>query len=250
MKELEGKVALVTGGGSGIGRATAVLLARRGARVVVSDYNWEAARQTCGIIDAEGGEALPVQTDVRIAREVEEMVKETVDKFGRLDCAFNNAGASHPWARLARISEEDFDRTMDTNVKGVFLSMKYEIPIMQRQGGGVIINCASSAANRASDRLSVYSASKFAVLGLTNAAAIEYGKDNIRIVAISPGWIETPPVQELMNKEKTGEILQKMIPLGRLGKPEEVAELVCWLASDRASYISGGNIMITAGMNL
>lgn len=250
MRELEGKVALVTGGGSGIGRATAVLFARRGARVAVSDFHLEAAQETCRLIASEGGEAMPIGTDVRVAREVEEMVARTLDRFGRLDAAFNNAGAGHPWARLARLSEEDFDRTVDTNVKGVFLSMKFEIPVMQRQGGGVIINNASSSANRASDRLSIYSASKFAVVGMTNAAAIEYGRDNIRIVAISPGWIKTPPVEELMAREGTGEILRRMIPLGRLGEPEEVAEVVCWLASERASYVSGGNIMVTAGMNL
>jgi len=250
MRELEGKVALVTGAGSGIGRAAAVLLARRGAKVVVSDFSREGAEATRNTIETEGGKAIALAVDVRKAKEVEELIKVVVDRFGRLDVAFNNAGASHPWARLARISEEDFDRTIDTNVKGVFLCMKYEIPIMQQLGGGVIINNASSSANRPSERLSIYSASKCAVVGMTNAAAIEYGKDNIRIVAISPGWINTPPVRELMSREGTGDILSRMIPLGRLGEPEEVAEVVCWLASDRASYISGGNIMVTAGMNL
>ncbi len=248
--ELENRVALITGAGSGIGRATARLFAKRGARVAVSDLSENQAEETRQMIVSEGGEAIAIPTDVRSASEVAAMVHKTVDTFGRLDAAFNNAGASHPWARLSQLSEEDFDRTVDTNLKGIFLCMKYEIPVMQRQGGGVIINSASSSANRAAERLSVYSASKFGVVGLTNAAAIEYGRDKIRIVAISPGWIKTPPVENLMSRDRTGEILFKMIPLGRLGEPEEVAELVCWLASDRASYISGGNIMITAGMNL
>ncbi len=250
MSIFEGKVALVTGAGSGMGRATAVMFAARGAKVTVSDYNADAAEETVKIIREAGGEAITVQTDVRIASQVEAMVKQTVDKFGRLDAAFNNAGKGSAWSKLAQITEEDFDNTVDTNLKGVFLCMKYEIPVMQQQGGGVIINNASSSSNRAADRLSVYSASKFGVVGMTNAAAIEYGRDQIRIVAISPGWIRTPPVEELMQKKGTGELLFNMIPMKRLGEPEEVAELVTWLASDAASYISGGNIMITAGVNL
>lgn len=250
MSNFEGKVALVTGGGSGMGRATAVMFAKRGAKVTVSDYSEQAGAQTVRMIREAGGEAIFVQADVRVAQQVEEMVMKTVEQYGRLDAAFNNAGVGGPWARLAQISEEDFDKTLDTNLKGVFLCMKYEIPVMQRQGGGVIINNASSSANRAADRLSVYSASKSGVVGMTNAAAIEYGKDQIRIVAISPGWIRTPIIEELLQKEDTAKILFNSIPLKRIGEPEEVAELVTWLASDAASYISGGNILITAGVNL
>ncbi len=250
MSTFEGKVALVTGAGSGMGRATALMFAKRGAKVAVSDFAEAPGEQTVQMIKDAGGEAFFIQTDVRRADQVEKMVARTVENFGRLDAAFNNAGTGGTWSRLAQISEEDFDRTVDTNLKGVFLCMKFQIPVMQRQGGGVIINNASSSANRAADRLSVYSASKFGVVGLTNAAAIEYGRDQIRIVAISPGWIRTPLVEELMQKPGTGELLMRMIPLQRLGEPEEVAELVTWLASDAASYVSGGNIMITAGMNL
>jgi NAD(P)-dependent dehydrogenase (short-subunit alcohol dehydrogenase family) len=250
MMIFEGKVALVTGAGSGMGRATAIMFARRGAKVTVSDYVMESAEETVKLIRDAGGEAIAVRTDVRVASEVEAMVRQTVDKFGRLDAAFNNAGKGGTWAKLANISEEEFDATVDTNLKGVFLCMKYEIIAMKRLGGGVIVNNASSSSNRAADRLSVYSASKFGIAGLTNAAAIEYGPDKIRIVAVSPGWIRTPPVEELMKKPGTGEILFNMIPMKRLGEPEEVAEVVIWLASDAASYVSGGNILITAGVNL
>ena len=152
MSNFEGKVALVTGGGSGMGRATAVMFAKRGAKVTVSDYSEQAGAQTVRMIREAGGEAIFVQADVRVAQQVEEMVMKTVEQYGRLDAAFNNAGVGGPWARLAQISEEDFDKTLDTNLKGVFLCMKYEIPVMQRQGGGVIINNASSSANRAADR--------------------------------------------------------------------------------------------------
>lgn len=245
-----GKVALVTGGGSGMGRAASLLFAKRGAKVVVSDCSIIKGEETALIIRDSGGEAIFVQADVKIAAEVEGMINEAIENYNRLDIAFNNAGIRGVWGRLDQATEEDFDQVIDINLKGVFFSMKYEIRHMQEQGGGVIINMASAAGHRAVDNLSIYSASKSGIIGLTNAAAIEYGKDKIRIVAISPSWIRTRLIEKMMKKESSAKMLQDSSPLGRIGEPEEVAELVTWLASDEASYISGGNILITGAASL
>jgi NAD(P)-dependent dehydrogenase (short-subunit alcohol dehydrogenase family) len=173
-----------------------------------------------------------------------------VKKYGRLDIAFNNAGVGGIMARLVRTSEEIFDEVVDTNFKGVWLSMKYEIPVMQKQGGGVIINNASIAGVATAERLSVYSGSKHAVVGISNAAATEYGKDNIRVVAICPGWIKTRMTEELRAQKDADATIQGSVPLKRMGEPEEVAETVIWLASDGASYVSGGTFIISGGMGV
>lgn len=245
-----GKVALVTGGGSGMGRAASILFAQRGAKVVVGDSSITKGEETALMIRDSGGQAIFVHADVRIAAEVEGMIKESIENYNRLDIAFNNAGIRGFWGKLDQIGEEDFDQVIDINLKGVFFSMKYEIKYMQKQGGGVIINMASAAGHRATENLSIYSASKSGIIGLTNAAAIEYGKDKIRIIAISPGWIRTQLIQKMMKKESSAKMLQDSSPLGRIGEPEEVAELVTWLASDAASYISGGNVLITGAASL
>jgi NAD(P)-dependent dehydrogenase (short-subunit alcohol dehydrogenase family) len=250
MNTLAGKVALVTGGSSGIGRATAIKFGERGAKVVVAARREKESKETVEIIRKAGGEAMFVQTDVRIASQVENMVNQTVKKYGRLDIAFNNAGVGGIMARLVRTSEEIFDEVVDTNFKGVWLSMKYEIPVMQKQGGGVIINNASIAGVATAERLSVYSGSKHAVVGISNAAATEYGKDNIRVVTVCPGWIKTRMTEELRAQKNADAMIQSSVPLKRMGEPEEVAEMVIWLASDAASFVTGGAFIVSGGMGV
>jgi NAD(P)-dependent dehydrogenase (short-subunit alcohol dehydrogenase family) len=249
MNEFTGKVALVTGGSSGIGRATAIKFGERGARVVVANRREKEGMETVEMIKKAGGEAMFVQTDVRIASQVENMVNQTVKRYGQLDIAFNNAGVGGIMARLIRTTEEVFDEVVDTNFKGVWLSMKYEIPVMLKQGGGVIINNSSTAGVSTAERLSVYSGSKHAVVGISNAAATEYGKDNIRVVTVCPGWIKTRMTEEL-RAGKDADAFRAGIPLKRWGEPEEVAEMVIWLASDAASFVSGGAFIISGGMNI
>ena len=249
MNTFAGKVALVTGGSSGIGRATAIKFGERGARVVVAARREKEGKETVDMVKKVGGEAMFVQTDVRVASQVENMVQQPVKKYGRLDIAFNNAGVGGIMARLIRTTEEIFDEVVDTNFKGVWLSMKYEIPVMQQQGGGVIINNASTTGVSTAERLSVYSGSKHAVVAISNAAAAEYGKDNIRIVSICPGWIKTRMTEEL-RASKYADTFRDNIPLKRWGEPEEVAEMVIWLASDAASFVSGGAFIISGGMNV
>jgi NAD(P)-dependent dehydrogenase (short-subunit alcohol dehydrogenase family) len=250
MNTLAGKVALVTGGSSGIGRATAIKFGERGAKVVVAARREKESKETVEIIRKAGGEAMFVQTDVRIASQVENMVNQTVKKYGRLDIAFNNAGVGGIMARLVRTSEEIFDEVVDANFKGVWLSMKYEIPVMQKQGGGVIINNASIAGVATAERLSIYSGSKHAVVGISNAAATEYGKDNIRVVTVCPGWIKTRMTEELRAQKNADAMIQSSVPLKRMGEPEEVAEMVIWLASDAASFVTGGAFIVSGGMGV
>ncbi len=249
MNTFAGKVALVTGGSSGIGRATAVKFGERGAKVVVANRREKEGNETVEMIRKAGGEAMFVQTDVRIASQVENMVQQTVKKYGHLDIAFNNAGVGGIMARLIRTTEEIFDEVVDTNFKGVWLSMKYEIPVMLEQGGGVIINNSSIAGVSTAERLSVYSGSKHAVVAISNAAAAEYGRDNIRVVSICPGWIKTA-MTEYLRARKDADALQGNIPLKRWGEPEEVADMVMWLASDVASFVTGGAFIISGGMNV
>jgi NAD(P)-dependent dehydrogenase (short-subunit alcohol dehydrogenase family) len=249
MNTFAGKVVLVTGGSSGIGRAAAIKFGERGARVMVAARREKEGKETVEMTKKAGGEAMFVQTDVRIASQVENMVQQTIKKYGRLDIAFNNAGVGGIMARLIRTTEETFDELVDTNFKGVWLSMKYEIPVMLGQGGGVIINNASIAGVSTSERLSVYSGSKHAVVAISNAAAREYGSDNIRVVTVCPGWIKTRMTEEL-RASKYADAFQANIPLKRWGEPEEVAEMVIWLASDAASFVSGGAFIISGGMNI
>ena len=249
MNTFAGKVALVTGGSSGIGRATAIKFGELDAKVVVANRREKEGKETVEMIKKVGGDAMFVQTDVRIASQVENMVQQTVKKYGRLDIAFNNAGVGGIMARLIRTTEEVFDEVVDTNFKGVWLSMKYEIPLMLEQGGGVIINNSSTAGVSTAERLSVYSGSKHAVVAISNAAATEYGRDNIRVVALCPGWIKTRMTEEL-RAPKYADAFRDNIPLKRWGEPEEVAEMVIWLASDAASFVTGGAFVISGGMNV
>ncbi len=250
MATLNGKVTLVTGGGSGIGRATALAFAREGARVVVADVDPHGGEETCGLIKASGGEALFVKVDVSKSSEVAAMVARAVEAYGRLDCAFNNAGIMPKgFVPTADLDEETWDRMIDINLKGVWLSMKYEIPQMVKQGGGVIVNTSSVAGLIGSRTGPAYIASKHGVIGLTRGAALEYAKANLRVNAVCPFWTHTaltePYVRENPNIEKYQAERQ---PMGRLGTTEEVAAAVVWLCSDAASFINGHALPIDGGV--
>ena len=249
MKELEGKVALVTGGGSGIGRATALAFAREGAKVVIGNRNTQRGEETVAMIKKAGGTASFKQTDVIIAAEIEGLVDHAVKTYGGLDLAFNNAGIEGEIKpTMVDHTEANYDAVMDINVKGVWLSMKYEIPQMLKTGGGAIVNCSSVAGVIGFPGIGIYSASKHAVIGLTKAAALEYSAQGIRVNAVNPAVIDTEMVDRLadgMNVKKDD--LTTFHPIGRLGRVEEVAEAVLWLCSSKASFVTGHSMMIDGG---
>ena len=247
---LDGKSALVTGGGGGIGRATALALAREGARVAVADIAADAARETVALVNAAGGQAISIAGEVTRDAEVKALIEEVVAAYGRLDCAFNNAGIAG-WQveaagqKTAEWSEEAFDRMIAVNLKGVWLCMKHEIPRMQAQGGGAIVNTASIAGLAGLPTSSAYVAAKHGVVGLTKTAAIEYAEAGIRVNAVCPGYIKTPMTEEVMRRR--GAAILAQIPLKRMGNPEEIAEMVVWLCSDRASYVTGAAYNVDGG---
>ncbi|MEM7537335.1 MAG: glucose 1-dehydrogenase [Chloroflexota bacterium] len=252
IKSYHNKVALVTGGGSGIGRATAVMFAREGAKVVVADQNVAGCEETVQLVRAMGGEATPVKVDVREATEVEAMVQIAVDTYGRLDCAFNSAGiAAVAIDHVAECDEDDWMRVIDINLKGVFLSMKYELQQMTKQGSGAIVNVASIyglvAEGNKTYGVSAYAASKHGVVGLTKAAALEYAKSGIRINTVCPGHTETPLIQGILDNPEKLEWMTSRYPMGRLGKPAEIAEAVVWLCSDAASFVTGHMMSVDGG---
>jgi len=239
---LDGKVALVTGGGGGIGRATALVMVREGARVAVADFDAASARDTVAQINEAGGQALTLTGDVSRADDVHAMVQDTITAYGRLDCAFNNAGIAPRHVgvagkKTADWTEESFDRMIAVNLTGVWLCMKEEIGQMQSQGGGAIVNTASIAGLIGLATSSGYVAAKHGVVGLTKTAALEYAETHIRVNAVCPGYIETRMTEDTMRRR--GEQLMAVVPFHRMGKPEEIAEMVLWLCSDRASYVSG-----------
>ena len=246
---LEGKTALVTGGGSGIGRAASLAYSREGARVVVVDVNVEGGEETVQRIKESGGEAILVHADVSSNAGTQAMVAETVERFGRLDCAFNNAGISGGRDRnlTADYTQDDGDRVIGVNLTGVWLSMKAEIPQMLAQGGGAIVNTASIMGLIATPGSVAYMAAKHGVVGLTKAAALEYAKDNLRVNAVCPGYIDTPLLQPLFANEDRKEQVVSRHPVGRLGQPEEIAEAVIWLSSDAASFVTGHSMAVDGG---
>ncbi len=247
----DGKVALVTGAGSGIGRATSIMFSKKGAAVAAADLNPVEAEVTVQAIKKNGGKAIPIQVDVRSASQIKNMIDQVVGKYGKLDIAFNNAGVLvKQWIRIADESDDVFNIIVDTNLKGVRLCMKHEIALMLKQGGGVIINNASISGLSPSPYQSSYCASKHAVMGLTNSTAVEYAADNIRIAAVCAGWVDTPMVAPLRSVPGNEQIIQASVPAGRLGRPEEIAELVTWMASDAASYICAGGFPICGGLTL
>ncbi len=247
-KQLEGKIGIVTGGTSGIGRETAILFAKAGAKVVVAGRREAEGEQTIELILAEGGEGIFLKTDVSKASDVEALIQTTVEKFGRLDVAFNNAGTEGVWAPLTQQTEDDFDRTINVNLKGVWLCLKYEIQQMLKQGaGGAIVNMGSTLGLVGATGSSAYSASKHAVIGLTQSAALENAKRKIRVNAVCPGFIETPMSERTLRLPMVHKYVVSCHPVGRLGHPMEIAEAVVWMCSDRASFMTGQALVLDGG---
>ena len=250
-RNLEGKSALVTGGASGIGRATALAFAREGARVAVADILEEAAQRTVSEIEAMGGQALAIACDVTDDDAVKAMIAATVDAFGSLDCAFNNAGiapyqVNAGWQKIADVAPEAWRRLIDVNLTGVWLCLRHEVAQMRAQGsGGVIINTASILGLVGSATSSAYVAAKHGVVGLTKTAAADHAEDNIRVNAVCPGYIETPMTEETMRR-RGGRILAR-VPMARMGKAGEIAEAVVWLCSPKASFVTGVSWAVDGG---
>ena len=250
--QLDARVALVTGGGSGIGRASAVVFAREGAKVVVTDVDEDGGRETVRLIEAARGTAMFARADVSQAAEVAALVEQAVSTYGRLDCALNNAGIQGDIKQTAECSQENWDRIIATNLTGVWLCMKHEIPHMLNQGGGAIVNTSSNFGLVGSNGMPAYSASKHGVLGLTKTAALEYAKSGIRVNAVCPGPVQTPLVDKVLAAQpELGDQIIKAIearePVGRMGQPEEIAEAVVWLCSDAASFVTGTAMSVDGG---
>ncbi len=238
---VEGKVALVTGAASGIGKATALAFAREGARVVLADRDDAAGEK----IAATLSEGRYVHCDVTREEDVAALIAAAVDAFGRLDCAVNNAGITPVPGALHDLSVDDWNHTLAINLTGVFLCMKHEIPVMQKQGSGAIVNMASGAGIVPTPGLVAYSASKHGVLGITKTAAVENAKTGVRVNALCPGCIDTPMLRTTMDRDPAIEkMILSSLPGGRLGTPEEVAETAVWLCSDRASFVSGESMLV------
>jgi NAD(P)-dependent dehydrogenase (short-subunit alcohol dehydrogenase family) len=240
-----GKVALVTGGGSGIGRQACLVFSREGAQVVVCDVALEGGQETVSQIEQAGGQATFIRADVAQAAEVEALVAKTVETYGRLDCAYNNAGIAGQTARVADDSEQNWQRILSINLKGVWLCLKYEIAHMLQQGGGAIVNTASDAGLIGLKRAGAYVASKHGVVGLTKTAALEYAKSNIRVNAVCPGPIDTPMLRGA--SERVIDAMAAAQPNGRLGQPREIAEAAVWLCSDAASFVTGHPMPVDGG---
>jgi NAD(P)-dependent dehydrogenase (short-subunit alcohol dehydrogenase family) len=247
--ELENKVALVTGGTTGIGRDTAVLFAKAGAKVVVSGRRETEGKETSNLIRAAGGDGLFVKSDVSKSSDVQSLVQKTVEKFGRLDIAFNNAGIEGKWIPLIEQSLEDWDAVIDINLKGTWLCLKYEIQQMLKQGGGgSIVNMSSVAGLMGAAGAGVYCASKHGVIGLTRTAALENAAHGIRVNAVCPAVIETAMADRAFADPEANKRVLALHPIGRFGKPIEVAEAVLWLCSGKSSFMTGHYIVLDGGM--
>ena len=246
-----GKVAFVTGAASGIGRATALAFASAGAAVVVADVSDESNQETARLIEDQGGRVLAVRCDVTRSEDVEDALRRTVGAFGRLDIAFNNAGVEQPVGPAAEVTEEQWDRIVDINLRGVFLCMRHEIPLMLESGGGAIVNTSSGAGVTAVKGQAAYTAAKHGVVGLTKAAALDYAQANIRVNAVCPGIIDTAMMERFTGD--TAEGRQRVIgqePVGRMGTPEEIAAAVLWLCSDTAAFVVGHALVIDGGQTV
>lgn len=251
--KLSNKVALITGAGSGIGRASAILFSKEGAKIAVADIDEKGGRQTVEAINNEGGEAIFIKTDVTSGSDVESMIKNTVEKYEKLDILFNNAGIGTPFIMLENTEESLWDRVMSINVKGIFFGCKYAAPVMKKQGEGVIVNTASIAAVRPRAGLSAYSASKAAVITLTKCAAMELAPFNIRVNCINPVVTDTPFIVKTVEPDKIDEAKKAMlgtIPLGRMGQPEDMAKAALYLASDDSSLVTGISLDVDGGRSV
>ena len=246
MKTLENKVAIITGAGSGIGKSTALLFAQEGAKVVVTDINEEHGNSVVKEIEANGGDAIFIKADTSKAEDSEMTVKKTIEKFGQLDIAVNNAGISGPTEPIGEYSIKAWDKVISINLSGVFYGMRYQIPEMQKAGKGSIINVASILGQVGFANSSAYAAAKHGVVGLTKTAGLEYGKSGVRVNAVGPAFIETPLVKDSLSEDAYNS-LAEMHSMGRLGQPNEVAELFLWLASDKASFATGAYYPIDGG---
>jgi len=247
--DLRGKVAVVTGGTSGIGRETAILFAKAGAKVVVAGRREAEGKETIELIRAAGGDGLFVKTDVAKTEDVQTLVRKTVEKFGRLDVAFNNAGIEGAWVPITEQLEEDFDRVIDINVKGVWLCLKYQIQQMLKQGtGGAIVNMSSVAGLMGSAGAAAYVASKHAVIGLTRTAALENALKGIRVNAVCPAVIETPMADRIFGEPTVNKAIRALHPIGRFGTSLEVAEGVLWMCSSKSSFMTGHYLVLDGGL--
>ncbi|NQT71634.1 MAG: SDR family oxidoreductase [Chloroflexi bacterium] len=248
MKGLEGKVALVTGGSSGIGRAAAIVFAREGAKVVIGDVGEEGGDETVTMIKETGGEAMFVKTDVSKADQVKTLIDETIKTHGRLDIAFNNAGVEQVVSTLPDCTEEEWDRVININLKGVWLCLKYEIPVMLNQGKGAIVNTSSVGGLIGGEYNTAYIAAKHGVVGITKSAALEYAAAGIRVNAVCPGMTRTPLVDALTGgNEELENLIIGMHPIGRMAEPMEIAEAAVWLCSDEASFVTGHALSVDGG---
>jgi len=246
---MEGKVVIITGAASGIGRATAQIFAREGARVIIADVNEKGGEETLGMINKLGHQGMFVKTDMTVETDVKVLIDRAINAHGRLDAAFNNAGIEGFQASSAEMPTNEFDKIINVNLKGVYLCMKYEIQAMLKTGGGAIVNTASVAGLVGFPGLGAYVASKHGVIGLTKTAALEYAKAGIRVNCVCPGVIDTPMVQRLGGSDPA--LLAAITasePVGRLGKPSEIGEAAVWLCSDRASFVTGHSMAVDGGL--
>ncbi|SDK25725.1 NAD(P)-dependent dehydrogenase, short-chain alcohol dehydrogenase family [Paenibacillus sp. ov031] len=250
---LAGKVITITGAGSGIGRASAILMAARGAKLVLVDYNTATGQETLELVKEQDGEAIFVQADVSKEDDVQNYIQQAVNTYGKIDVAFNNAGIIQQFQSFHSMSLEDFNRIIDVNLKGIFLGMKHALRVMDEQGYGHVINTASTTAIRAEHSLAAYTASKHGVAGLTKAAALEYVRKGIRVNAICPGGVATPLTAAVPQMLQDNEYMPEEFPnmrIGRFAEPEELAQVVAFLASDGSSYMTGSIIVADGGLTL